>query len=129
MVYTSYFSNLKNLINLENTKFVSIAGKSADEFIELMNKDPEKFIQYKKLAPKYSWWKEWHDNGYTNMWYINKYNETVLSLLNPNEVYSELTNDNFDVILLCWEGKNKFCHRKLVAQWLENNLNIKVKEL
>lgn len=128
-INTSYFSNWKNIFN-QNTLLISIAGKSPDFFTELTNTYTADYKIYKKLAPKYEWWKEWHDNNLSNEWYEEKYNETVLSKLDPQQVFNELTDNNRkDVVLLCWEGRDKFCHRHLVAKWLENNLNINVQEL
>jgi len=34
-----------------------------------------------------------------------------------------------DAILLCWESFNVRCHRRLVAEWLEEKLGITVPEL
>jgi len=34
-----------------------------------------------------------------------------------------------NAILLCWESFNVRCHRRLVAEWLEENLGIVVPEL
>ena len=34
-----------------------------------------------------------------------------------------------DAILLCWESFNVRCHRRLVAEWLEEKLGIVVPEL
>lgn len=34
-----------------------------------------------------------------------------------------------DAILLCWEGWNVRCHRRMVAEWLESKLGIEVPEL
>ena len=31
-------------------------------------------------------------------------------------------------IICCFEKPNEFCHRQLVATWLEKNLNIEIKE-
>ena len=53
------------------------------------------------------------------------YHERVLSGLDPATVYRELGED---AILLCWEAPGKFCHRRVVAEWLEKALNIKVDE-
>lgn len=33
------------------------------------------------------------------------------------------------MILLCFEKENEFCHRHLVATWLEKSLEIKVQEV
>ena len=31
--------------------------------------------------------------------------------------------------MLCWEPPGKFCHRRLVAKWLEEHLGVDVPEL
>jgi hypothetical protein len=45
--------------------------------------------------------------------------------LNPVRVADELEGK----VLLCWELPGQFCHRRLVAEWLEKNLLIEVPEL
>ena len=65
--------------------------------------------------------------------YTALYCERILSKLDPQRVYAEL-GDN--AVLLCFEkwddiktGK-KFCHRRIVAKWLEDNIEgLGVKEL
>ncbi len=125
-IYTSYFDNIK----IENNRvFISIAGKSPEFFTNLTNENPKQFKSCKKLAPKYIWWKEWHDKKLSNEWYIEKYNETVLSKLNAQEIFNEWQSYGNEIVLLCWEGRNEFCHRHLVANWLSKELNIEVNEL
>ena len=86
---------------------------------------------YKELAPKYSWWQEWEElrdkvSFYeSTIFYINKYYETVLSKLDPKEVYDALDGR----ILLCFEDSDGFCHRHIVAEWLELCLGVKVHEV
>ena len=93
---------------------ISIAGKCHDGYTGL---------EYKKLAPKLGFWKEWHktrDNDY----YIQHFYDEVLSHLNPEEVVlklAELSNGR-DVCLLCYEEPGEFCHRFLVSEWLNKNL-------
>ena len=53
------------------------------------------------------------------------YHEQVLSKIDPATVYQELGED---AILLCWESPDKFCHRRVVAEWLEKALGITVNE-
>ena len=129
-IYTSYFFNSREYEKLYNVQFVSIAGKEPENFKNHILYFPETYKSYKQLAPKYVWWKKWHDENLSNEWYIQKYNETVLSKLDPQNVYNDLTKDGKDVVLLCWEeDPNEFCHRHLVAEWLNKNLNIEVEEL
>jgi len=53
------------------------------------------------------------------------YFEQVLSNLDPRQVYEDLGPD---AVMLCWESPGKFCHRRLVAEWLEKALGISVPE-
>ena len=50
----------------------------------------------------------------------------ILDGLNPRRVYEDLGDD---AILLCWEPPGTFCHRRLVAEWLEKNLGVVVPEI
>lgn len=129
MIYTSYFAKLKSLPY--NIVPISICGKAPDWY---------KGLQYKKLAPKYDFfmkWKENHDNDY----YIKCFNEQVLNSLDVYEVidslYSLLTDEEkmliemtncppwsnpyVNIALICYEKPSDFCHRHLVADWLNNN--------
>jgi hypothetical protein len=49
-----------------------------------------------------------------------------LDLLDAKQVAEDLGPD---AILLCWESFNVRCHRRLVAEWLEEKLGIVVPEL
>ena len=78
-------------------------------------------------------WKENHDNDY----YIKCFNEQVLNKLNAEQVVKELDNlllnetlaidYNGDlkevprIALICYEKPSDFCHRHLVADWLNKN--------
>lgn len=118
MIYTSYFAKLNRLP--PNVVPISICGKVPAWYDGL---------QYKKLAPKYSFFSEWkitHDNNY----YIEHFNDEVLSTLSPQVVYNELMklSGGKDIVLICYEKPTDFCHRHLVAEWLTNN-GIKCEEI
>ena len=49
-----------------------------------------------------------------------------LELLDAKQVAEELGPN---AVLLCWEAFNVRCHRRLVAEWLEEKLGIVVPEL
>ena len=112
MIYTTYFSNLINLP--DNVIPISICGKAPHYWTGR---------QYKKLAPKYEFfkvWKQTHDNDY----YVEQFTRQVLDQLNPAEVVKELfegVSPDCAIALLCYEKPNEFCHRHLVAQWLIDN--------
>lgn len=86
---------------------------------------------YPKLAPKKEFWKKWHDNigkiseEENNKYYIEEYYKEVLSKLDPMEVYDELEFTT----LLCYEEPTEFCHRHIVAEWINLLLEIDVLEI
>jgi len=109
------------LKNGNHPNAVSIAGRAPDWY---------KGKQYKKLAPKYFFFKkfkdEWDEKYGDEEYYIEQYNKEVLSKLDPMKVYEELGGD---AVLLCWEKPGEFCHRHIVAKWLSKELHIEVKEI
>lgn len=113
MIYTSYFDNLKNLPRYIIP--ISICGQAPDWY---------RGLQYKKLAPKYKFFMEWKKNK-DNNYYIKCFNEQVLDKLCPHHVvfdlYNFLISEDYDVCLICYESPNEFCHRHLVAKWLNDN--------
>ena len=56
---------------------------------------------------------------------VEEYKRVVLSNLDPAKVYADLS----DAILLCWERPGEDCHRRLVAEWIESSLGVKVPEM
>ena len=118
MIYTGNYSNC----NIENT--VSISGDRGKS-VGYIGKE------YISLAPKLSFWKEWHENvknlsdQENNNFYIKEYYKTVLSKLDAKQLVKELKNN----ILLCYEEPKLFCHRHIVAAWIETELGIFVPEI
>src|SRR5574344_2351217 len=86
--------------------------------------------QFKTLAPKYDWWIKWEekakevgfDNLENNLWYEEQYKQTVLDKLSVKDVLIQLHLLALcpldEVTLLCYETPDKFCHRHLIANWL-----------
>ena len=110
-IFSTYFAKLK-FFPMDMIP-ISICGKAPAWYDG---------IQYKKLAPKYGFFKQWqvtHDNDY----YIEHFNSEVLSPLNPEEIVNELSrlSNGKDVVLICYEKPTDFCHRHLVAQWLDEH--------
>ena len=115
MIYTSYYDNIKNLP--KNFVIISIAGKSPENFNGL---------EYKKLAPKLSFWKEWEKNK-NNYFYCENFKKEVLDKLLVDEVIKDLNNlkntvnSEGEICLVCYEKPEDFCHRHLVSNWLKSN--------
>ena len=119
-LHTSYFGNI-NKIKQEDQElpvFVSIAGKTPSWF------DGPRMPE---LAPKKEWWIEWHERFKDSLessesvtWYTKKYKETVLSCLDQVSVVTKLGELSKNIVLLCYETPEKFCHRHLVSEWIDS---------
>ena len=126
MIYTSYFSNLKNIPK----DYVAIS-------ISLRQPKGFNLVEYKKLAPTPYILKEYKIYADSTIYTAN-YEALILDNLNPQKVVDELyeiamnllhktSKEDINIVLVCWE-KEKFCHRHLVARWINNNTEEKVKE-
>lgn len=117
-IYTSYFGNLKNIS--KDIVPIAICGKSPNWY---------EGLEYKKLAPKYKFFMEWKENK-DNNFYIKHYYDEVLNKLYQENVLKDLYNlsDGKDVVLLCYEKSNDFCHRHLFRRWYNIEEN-KIKEI
>lgn len=118
MIYTGSYDNCTS------GRLVSISGDGGKQ----ANFNGE---TYKRLAPKLKFWHEWHYNIgkisdiENNNFYIREYYIQVLQYLNPQQVLQDLK----DAIMLCYESSLDFCHRHIVAAWLELECGIVVPEI
>ena len=117
MIYTSYFAKLKELERNDIIP-ISICAKAPDWY---------KGLQYKKLAPKYGFFMEWKKN-HNNDYYIGHFQAEVLDQLNATEIILDFSRLSYgfnvgenDIALICYEKPSDFCHRHLVAEWLNQN--------
>jgi hypothetical protein len=111
---TSYFAKYKGL----DGPGVCIAGKAPEYNTEWG------YLIYKPLAPKYWFFKKYKEDGDEN-YYTEQYYKCVLNQLDPVKIYEEFK----DCVLLCYEKPGDFCHRRIVAKWLETELGIVVPEI
>jgi uncharacterized protein (DUF488 family) len=81
---------------------------------------------YKPLCPGWSLVKNFKQDKISQYNYIEMYQEKVLDKLDPEKVFHDLGEN---AIVLCWEKPGKFCHRRLIAEWFYDRLQIKVNEL
>ena len=113
-IYTSYFANYRNF---GDNKPISIALYPPDRYLgeELKALAPtRKILRYKD-----------NEEMYTTL-FNRKLNDFSAKKVFK---YFESTYPGKDFLLLCYEKPPQFCHRHLVAKWLEKELNIKVEEL
>jgi len=81
---------------------------------------------YEPLAPSWRLVQAAKSGAIDEDEYSRRYRAEVLSKLDPTRVYADLGED---AVLLCWERSGAFCHRRLVAEWLEEKLGILVPEV
>ncbi|MBR4315579.1 MAG: DUF488 family protein [Alphaproteobacteria bacterium] len=127
MIYTSYYAIIKKLIKHGFTDFVAISGWIPDFYKNLMNNSNDDKITYRRiieLSPRKDWFFDWKEGKFDNNEYVRLYYETVLNKLDINEISKRLKENS---VLLCYEKPSDFCHRHLIADWLNKN-NIDCKE-
>ena len=110
---TSYFGNLKNIeVPLSISQF------------------PPKWYngpQLKMLAPSSDLLFA-HKNGLSDGEYEKIFTQH-LAQFDPVELYEAIVEEYGDnVTLLCYEKPGDFCHRRLVAKWFEDALQVEVVE-
>lgn len=117
-IYTSYFGQLKN-IQKDNIIPIAICRYLPKYYNGLV---------YQKIAPSEDILNTCR--GSHNE-YIKRFNNEILSILNPIDVVRDIAklSNKQDVCLLCYETPEKFCHRHLVAKWLNDYfIDINIKE-
>jgi hypothetical protein len=115
-MYTSYFGNPKILGN--QFKLVSVSRR------------PPKFFSqidiYKPLCPNWNLVSNYKSRLITKEEYIKEYYDNNLNKLDPLIVFGDL---GMNSILLCYEKAGDFCHRRLIAEWLQKYLDVEIDEL
>lgn len=117
-IFTGNYGECKigNLISIsgDRGKSVGFTGKSIPQ-----------------LAPKRKFWEIWHNNigkipeEQNNRYYIEEYYKQVLSQIDIEEVLK----DEKDPILLCYEKEGQFCHRHVLAEFVNLKYGIYVPDI
>jgi len=111
------------LYNIQTSFFALFNGNNG---ISIARYSPQWFKcgTYLSLCPSIDLVYSYKNATITKREYASIYYDQVLSKLDPLKVATDLNNK----VMLCWENYNYFCHRFIVAKWLENTMGIKVKE-
>lgn len=109
-IYTSYFANLKNIP--DNIIPISVCRRSPKGYSGL---------EYKILAPSSVLLSEWHRNHNEDDYRFNFAKQ--LASLDASKILDVLNymSNGHDIVLVCYEGPSKFCHRHLIAKWLNKH--------
>ena len=110
-IYTSYFAVARKL----PAEIVQIS-------IALHPPKGYKGAKYTKLAPTEAIMRRYKAGGGTDE-YRSLYNRDVLSKRNADDLVANLEQyfGGRDVCFLCYEKPGDFCHRHIVAEWLEQS--------
>lgn len=110
---TGFFRIVNSYLDM-GYKPIAICGKSPDWY---------KGLEYKRLAPKISFFMEWKKGKINNDQYIEQYHKQVLNQLEPKTILQEIheLSNSPKIVLLCYEKFGDFCHRHIVAHWLKNS--------
>lgn len=105
------------------TSYFAIANKLPKDLVQVSISlfPPKHFAgkEYKKIAPTQKILFDWKRLADKER-YIREYQRDVLSKLYEVKVYKELEKlgQGKDVVLLCYEKSEDFCHRHLFAEWM-----------
>ena len=96
----------------------------------LPSNSPEIIFEYKALAPNWRLWNDFKKKKISEKKFIIEY-QSMLNELNSKHVIEHLNflTGGLEPILMCNCAKTKFCHRHLVADWLEQESGLIIKEL
>ncbi|MDG1831273.1 MAG: DUF488 family protein [Flavobacteriaceae bacterium] len=81
------------------------------------------------MAPNYKLMNSLKKKKISEEKFLSLYNDQ-LNELDPNNVLDHLNfiTGGDEPVIMCHCAKTKFCHRHLIADWLEKNLEIKIEE-
>ena len=109
MIYTGYFAKLKEYLSKDLLP-ISVARFSPKWYTGL---------EYKPLAPTSDNLEQYNKNLISKSEYASRYYEHINSIKEFYDVHADLEKlTKKDVILLCYERPEDFCHRHLLANWL-----------
>lgn len=119
MIYTGYYANIKKYEEVGLVP-VAVSGK-VPPFYDGMT--------YPDFAPRWPMYRKWKDGIITNAEYAQEYKD-YLDTLDKKEIKLDFDSPNQcnNMILLCYEKSGDFCHRHVLADWLEGNFGYKVEE-
>lgn len=115
-ITTGFFSGVKKP---HQHDIVSIAA-GQPRWLQVLHK-------HSALAPRYVLLNDFRNNVISESQYVTFFN-AMLDKLNPAEVLEQLTTMSPSAIMCCHCNTTHFCHRHLVAEWLESNLDIEIHE-
>ena len=118
MIYTGYYSKLKTYREA-GLKTVSIS-RSEPKSIVVDGKIPE-------LAPNQELYERYKAGNISEMEYTSIYLDQ-LDALGIRDILLKIHQYGDDVVLLCWEAPKNFCHRHILAYYINKKTKLEIKE-
>lgn len=118
MIYTGYYSKLK-MYKDAGLKTISIS-RSEPKSITVDGKIIE-------LAPSKELFEKSKAGCISNMEYTSMYLDQ-LDTLGIKNILLLIHNYGDDLVLLCWEAPNKFCHRHILADYINKRTKLEIRE-
>ena len=122
---TSYFDNF---IKLDKNKYIAVS---------IARITPVGFdIKVEEFAPEKSTLFNYKNGKINEEQYTKEYTEQLDELFDDGimvNTLSRLNNlekrYNKEVVLLCYEGKEKFCHRHILSKYINDKFNLDIREI
>ena len=118
MIYTGYYSKIKEYANA-GLRLLSIS-RTKPGFAKACVDVPPLFPDEKIL------W-DYKKGDIDEMEYTSKY-LTQLDGMGIDKIIKTIQIFGDDVVLLCWESPEKFCHRHILADYINRNSDLVVEE-
>ena len=113
-------------------KFAKSLDESKYFVVSISRYSPRGFKGYKckEFAPP-AYLLRWFKNGLSRYHYSVRYRHVVLESINVHKVFENLAVQagGRDIVLCCFEPTYEFCHRRLLAQYVQEVWGYSIKEL
>lgn len=111
--HTTYYARLRHL-DVDKYAFISISRKIPPN---------TPCVLYDALAPSATLLQAYKHNIYSQVAFSKRYVRTLSRKLTCKCVIDAIVDmaGNKIPVLVCWEGRDKFCHRHLVIKWLQRS--------
>ena len=115
---TGYFAELKKG-NLTGAISIAIG---APKYVDIR-------LAFKPFAPEWNLLKNFRDGMIDEAGYIERF-QKQLDKLDAKEVYQHIhtMTGEEEPVIMCHCATKHFCHRHLVAEWLEKELGVEIEE-
>ena len=122
---TSYFANFRKL---DKNKYIAVS---------IARITPVGFdIKVEEFAPEKSTLFNYKNGKINEEQYTKEYTEQLDELFDDGSMVNTLSylnnlekEFNKEIVLLCYEGKGKFCHRHILSKYIKEKFDLDIREI